>query len=94
MYEAQDRTKGISARISLFYQSLFIQRFKALSGTEDERDTPNARQSDHGIYDTASDRFLTAEYPCDNVKAEKTDATPVKSAYDGDYQGNSIHYHK
>ena len=42
--------------------------------------TPYCRKTDKNIDDSADDSHLSAEKPCDDVKAEDTDAAPVKAA--------------
>jgi hypothetical protein len=70
-----------------------IGRYEAFSCSEEKRDTPNSRKSNYCIYDTAEKRGLTSAYPGDDIKSEKTDTTPVKSADDRNEQCDSIHYH-
>ena len=56
--------------------------FDIFSGAEDQRDTPDARESHYRIDDSAHDRILTAEEPRDHVELKQSDATPVERADD------------
>ena len=64
-----------------------------LSASEEKGDTPKSCQSHHGIDYTWDDCLLTAADPGNKVKSEKTDASPVESAYDGEQKGDSVKYH-
>lgn len=85
---------GLPRRYSahlLFF--LLVKRLKTLTGTEKKRDAPNARQSDHRVYYTADKSRLPTAQPCDDIKLEKTYASPVQCADNGDYKGYPIHDH-
>ena len=53
-----------------------------VSFAEEQGNAPDSRQCDDRINDAAEYCVLTAEDPCDKVKLEKTDATPVQSTND------------
>lgn len=72
---------------------LFIQRFESFSCAENQRYAPNTRQRYHGINNTASKCGLSTEEPCDKIKLEQSDASPVQRADDRNNQGNSVHNH-
>jgi hypothetical protein len=63
---------------------------KSLTRTENERKTPDSRESDYRVNYTADQTVHTAAYPSNKVKLEKTYATPVKRAYYGYYQRYSV----
>ena len=56
-----------------------------------ERNTPKTGQAHQGIDDTAEQRSLTAEEPCNQVKPEQADQTPVQTANDRQNLRNGIH---
>ena len=80
-------------RLSVIFR-LFVDRHKSFACAEQKRYAPNARKSDHGVYDSADQWGLTSAQPCDDIKSEKPDASPVQCADDGDEEGNSIHNHR
>ena len=85
---------GLPRRYSahlLFF--LLVKRLKTLTGTEKKRDAPNARQSDHRVYDTAYKSRLPTAQPCDDIKLEKTYASPVQSTDDAHDERDPIHNH-
>ena len=51
-----------------------------LSASEKERNAPKGRQGNDHVDHAAENRSLTAKKPGNKVNAEKSDATPVKSA--------------
>ena len=53
-----------------------------ISFAEEQGNTPDACQCDDRIDDATEYRVLATENPCDKVKLEKTDATPVQSTDD------------
>lgn len=58
-----------------------------------QRDAPDSRKT-HQRIDHPADRCrLTSENVGHEVKAEKSHAAPVQSAYNGQDQGDAIHYH-
>lgn len=69
---------------------LFVKSLEFFSRAEEERDTPNAREGDDGVDDTADEGILTAAEPRNYVKLEKTDATPVEGSDDGENESDSI----
>jgi len=64
-----------------------------LTGTEEQRNAPNAGKSDNGIDNSADQSVLSSTDPSDNVKLEQTDATPVQRADNGQGQRDSVHNH-
>lgn len=62
------------------------------SGTEEQRDTPYARKRNYCIYDSAGESRTAAEYPRDDVKAEKSDTAPVERT-DNRYDKRNSVYH-
>ena len=76
------------------YPALLVNRHESLAGTEQKRYAPNARQGYDRVNNSADQRGLTSAQPCDDIKAEKTDASPVQCADDGEQKGNSIHNHR
>ena len=63
------------------------------SGTEEKGNAPDTGESDYSIDNSAEERIHTAADPSDDIKAKKTDATPVKSADDGNDQRDLVHNH-
>ena len=55
------------------------------TASEKKRDTPRARKGYNGIYNSAENRVLTAEKPCDDIKLKKSDTSPVSRADYGQY---------
>ncbi len=51
--------------------------------TEEQGNTPDSRKRNDCINDAAENSILTAENPRDDVKTEKSDASPVQCADDG-----------
>ena len=51
-----------------------------LSRAEEQGDTPDTCESNDGIDYTADERILTAADPRYDIKAEKSDASPVQRA--------------
>ena len=49
---------------------------------EQKRDTPQRRQSDDNIDDTADDPWLSAEEERDQIELKQANAAPVDTAYD------------
>ena len=72
---------------------LFVECLELFTRSEEKRNAPYSRKCYHRINDAGKERVLTSTDPCDDVKAEYTDATPVECADYRDYQGNSIHNH-
>jgi hypothetical protein len=59
--------------------------------SEQQRDAPDGAKPHKGV-DYAADRGgLSAEQPCDHIKAEQTYAAPVEAADNGEYQRDFIH---
>lgn len=80
-----------SAVFSVFLHSgMVLDRFSA---SEKQRDTPDSRKGNHGINDSRPKRSLSAEDPCNYVKFEKSDASPVECAHDSEQKTNSIKQH-
>ena len=50
---------------------------------EEKGNTPDTRKRDNGVNDAAEKSILTAEDPGDDVKTEKSNASPVQCADDG-----------
>lgn len=50
--------------------------------SEQKRDTPQRRQSDDNIDDTADDPWLSAEEERDQIELKQANAAPVDTAYD------------
>lgn len=55
--------------------------------------TPKCGETDKGVDNTAHNGGLAAADPCNDVKSEKSDAAPVDTADDGQYQRNAIYNH-
>jgi hypothetical protein len=72
---------------------MLLDSVVAVSGTEDQRDAPNARQTNHRVDDAAEQRGRSAADPRYQVKLEKPDASPVQRADNGQNERNSIHDH-
>lgn len=66
--------------------------FFRISFTEKKRNTPDSRKSYNRVYDPADKSILPAEDPCDDIETEKTDASPVERAYDGEDKRNSVEH--
>ena len=75
--------------LSNFSRDLFRITF-----AEEQRNTPDRRKSDDGIYNAAEECILPAEKPCDDIKLKKTDATPVETADNGKNQCNSVEHNE
>ena len=76
----QERTGSITLREAtdpVRWDGLFFYLFVVLAGTEQEGNTPDSGQSDHGVDNTAEQRGLPAANPGYQVKLEQTDAAPV-----------------
>ena len=69
---------------------LFVEGFEALSCAEKKRDAPHARNTHEGIDDARNYCILTSADPSDYVESEKTDASPVQSAYDRKNKRDSV----
>ena len=79
------------------YLSNYSLRFKcrcAFSASEEERGKPESAYRYKGINDSAEDIALTAEYPCNDIKTEKSNRPPVDSADNTKKQCYSVKYHK
>ena len=63
------------------------------SGTEEKGNAPDTGKSDYRIDNSAKERIRTAADPRNDIKAKKTDTTPVKSADDGNDQRDLVHNH-
>jgi len=63
-----------------------------LSVPEEQGDAPDAGQRDDGVDDAGKDGSLTAADPRHDVKAEKSDGTPVERADDDEDQSDSINH--
>lgn len=63
-----------------------------ISASREKRDAPERRQTYQRINDAGDDRGLSAAQPRDNVKPEKTNASPVDPADDGENQCDSVYY--
>jgi len=50
------------------------------SGAEKQAHTPKTGKGNHGVYNTACQRSLAAEYPGNKVEFKNTDQPPVKTA--------------
>ena len=72
---------------------LFVDRLELFAGSEEKRDTPDSRKGNDCIDYTAYKTTLTAAQPRNDIKLEKTYASPVKGADDGQYERYSVHYH-
>ena len=80
-------------RLRVIFSVSFADCVKSFSCSEKQRHTPYTRECDEGIYYAASECVLTAEYPRDRVELEYSYTAPIKSAHNGEDQGNSIHQH-
>ena len=69
---------------------LFVERLEALSCTEKQRDAPHACDTNEGIDDARNYRILASADPRDYIESEKTDASPVQSAYDRKNKRDSV----
>ena len=90
------REKGTTAKIRLvpFLIELAIRRaYSLVFGSEKQGNTPNTRQSDNGVNNSAYYCFLTAANPSNQVELKKANTAPVKRAYNGQYQCDSVKYH-
>ena len=56
-----------------------------------ERNTPQACQTDEGVYDPAEQTCLTAKEPGDQVESENAHQAPVQTTDDGQNQCQRIH---
>ena len=73
---------------------LLVESLEALSGAEQKRNTPYTRQSNYRVDYTAYQSVLPTCDPSDDVKLEKTDATPIQRADYGEDERDSIHNHR
>ena len=55
---------------------------RSVSFAEEQRNAPNARECNDRVNDTAEESLLTAEDPSDDIKSEKSNASPVQGADD------------
>ena len=72
---------------------LLVKSLESFSCTEKERHAPDTCKRNDSIYYSASEHLLSSEYPCNYIKTEKPNASPVQCSYDRDNKRNSIHYH-
>ena len=56
----------------------FVQRF--IASSEKKSDTPERRESDHRVYDPGEQGGLSAKEPCNDIKSEDANASPVYTA--------------
>ena len=59
--------------------------------TKEKGNTPNARERNDCINNAAENCILSAEKPCNKIKLENANQTPVQAADDGKNQCNRIH---
>jgi len=52
------------------------------AASEQKRDAPKCRKTDDGVDDSADHSGLSAEDPCDYIKSEQADASPVDTTDD------------
>jgi len=64
-----------------------------LTASEEKGDAPKTCKGNYGVNNTGNDCLLTATDPCYKVETEKTDASPVQCADDGEQKGYSVKYH-
>ena len=57
-----------------------------------ERNAPQAGQTNQGVYQTAEQGTLTAEEPCHQVESENSHQAPVQTANNGNDRCNGIHH--
>jgi len=55
--------------------------FNDFVSPEEKRNAPNCAERDQNINQSADYRRTSAERPCDTVKSEKPDKSPVQTAY-------------
>lgn len=72
---------------------LLVFADRLFTRTEKKRDAPQSGKRDYRVYDARKDCVRTAEYPCHDVKSEKSDASPVESADNGNNKGYPVNYH-
>ena len=53
--------------------------------SEQQRNTPNRRNCDQSVDNSADNRALPAENPANDVKLEKPDGAPIDAADDNQY---------
>jgi len=58
--------------------------------TEEDRNTPYGGKRYQRVDHSANRGGLSAEEPCNDVKLENTDASPVQTSDDGKYQSYSV----
>ena len=58
--------------------------------TKEERQAPDARESDYCINDSAQNSTLATADPCDDIKLEQPNAAPVDGTDHNKDQRNSI----
>ena len=63
------------------------------SASEEERGQPKTAYCHESVYNSRKNIALTAEYPSDYIKSEKSDRAPVKSTDDTKEQSYSVKYH-
>jgi len=89
-----------SARIQGFFPSekqkaillLPVMDFQNFVFTKEERQAPDARESDYCINDSAQNSTLATADPCDDIKLEQPNAAPVDGTDHNKDQRNSIQH--
>lgn len=71
---------------------ILLFRFHQLVFLEEKRNTPKRGERDNDVDDSADYARRAAENPCHEVKAEKTDQTPVQTADEQYEQCDFIHH--
>ena len=88
------RRKNVANRNSFAVGPAFLF-FKNLSSfPEEQGNTPECRQADQNIDDSADYRCLTTADPCDDIEFKKSDASPVYSTDNRKNKANSVHHSK
>jgi hypothetical protein len=72
---------------------VILYRIINVSLTEKKSNTPDTRKSNYRIHDSAEERHRSAAKPCDEIKLENTNATPVKSTNHRKNKRDSVNYH-
>lgn len=80
--------------LQLFLMVLFFRIVdNGVSFAEEKGNTPESGKAHQNVNNTADDSTLSSENPGDDIKTEKTDASPVKTADDQKNKRDSIEYH-
>ena len=77
---------------AFFFLRMTVLYAIVVSGAEQERDAPNACESNHGINDAAENGQLAAEQKGNAVKTEQTDTAPVQRTDDRQQQCYSVNH--